>query len=230
MRVVRGAPAGVEADRAVTRRLPDLVESTAAPVIRVWTPPRQVAFGRRDAAADGYERAREAALERGYDPLERSVGGRAVAYTGETVAFAYGVPAAASRGIRDRYRDATDRLERALDGLGATVRPGEPDGAFCPGDHSLQGEGKVAGVAQRVRSDVALVGGCVVALERDEREIARVLEPVYAALGVRFDPDSVGSVEGAGGTGTVDTVVEAVAAAFVDGRNATVVGASALLE
>ena len=228
MRVVRGSPADAEADREVTRRLAGLVERTGDPAVRVWTPPRLVAFGRRDAAAAGYDRAREAALERGYDPIERSVGGRAVAYTGETVAFAHVVPTDGSESIRERYRETTGRLERVLEGLGATVRRGEPEGAFCPGDHSLQGDGKVAGVAQRVRSDVALVGGCVVAIARDERELAGVLEPVYAALDVPFDPGSVGSVEGAGGPGAVAPVVDAVETAFVDGETA-VLEAAALL-
>lgn len=231
MRIVRGSAADVEADRAVTRRLVDRVAASGDPAIRVWTPPRQVAFGRRDAAADGYERARAAARERDYAPVERSVGGHAVAYTGETVAFVYGVPVDGDRdGIRNRYRAATDRLERALGGLGATVRRGEPDAAFCPGDHSLRGNGKVAGIAQRVRSDAAAVGGCVVAVASDEAEIAAVLDPVYAALGVPFDPDSVGSVESAGGPATADAVVDAVERAFVDGRNTTVLPASDLLE
>lgn len=231
MRIVRGSLSDAARDREATGRLADLVEATGEPALRVWTPPQQVAFGRRDAAADGYDRARQAARERGYAPYERGAGGRAVAYTGETVAFASVAPADDDRdGIRSRYQEATDRLQRAFGDLDATVRRGEPDGAFCPGDHSLQHGGKIAGLAQRVRRERALVGGCVVAVEGDEADLAAVLEPVYDALDVRFDPDSIGSVEGAGGPADVDRVVAAVEGAFVGDRDADVVAAPDLVD
>lgn len=231
MRIVRGSLSDAEDDGAVTRRLADHVEASGEPALRVWTPPRQVAFGRRDAIADGYEAARAAAVDRGYEPVERSVGGRAVAYTGGTVAFAYAVTRNDDRdGIQTRYEEVTDLLQRACRDLGATVRSGEPDGTFCPGDHSLQNGGKIAGIAQRVRRETALVGGCVVAVERDEAGLAAVLEPVYDALDVRFDPDSVGSVEGAGGPGDVDRVVAAIEGAFVGDRDADVVAAPDLVD
>lgn len=230
MRIVRGTVEGVERDRRVTEALPTLVTSTGEPHLRVWTPPRQVAFGRRDAAAAGYDDARDAAIDRGYEPIERAVGGRAVAYTGATLAFVYGAPVDDERGgIGDRYDDATARLSAALRSLGATVNRGEPSAAFCPGDHSLQADGKVAGLAQRIASGCAVVGGCVVVAERDERALAAVLGPVYRALDVPFDQSSVGSVEGAGGPGDPARVLEAVEAAFLDGREAAVVAAASVL-
>lgn len=228
MRVVRGSPSDVERDRTVTRRLTDLVSSSEA-VLRAWTPPRQVTFGRRDAAEEGYDRAREAARERGYDAVERSVGGRAVAYTGSTVAFAYGVASESRDGIQSRYGDVTGLLEDALRSVGAEVRRGEPDASFCPGTHSLQNGGKIAGLAQRVRDETALVGGCVVVTDEDAAAVAGVLDPVYEALGVPFDPATVGSVEGAGGPGDVDAVVGAIEDAFVEGRGPEVVSAEELL-
>lgn len=221
--------ADVERDGTVTQRLADFVEESGEPVLRVWTPPRQVAFGRRDAAADGYERAREAALERGYEPVERRVGGRAVAYTDDTVAFVYGVTTDGERdGIRSRYRGVTNLLKRAFRDLGVTAWRGEPDGAFCPGDHSLQNDGKIAGIAQRVRRESAIVGCCVVVVECDERDVAAVLEPVYDAIGVPFASDSVGSVEGAGGPRDVGAVVDAIEEAFVGDRDVDVLAASEL--
>jgi lipoate-protein ligase A len=229
MHVVRGSVADVDADRRVARELAAVVERTERPGVRVWTPPRQIAFGRRDAAAEGYARARQAAADRGYEPVERRVGGRAVAYTGETLAFVHAVPTGGTRtGIEDRYEAATATLGAALEAVGADVRPGEPPAAFCPGDHSLQADGKVAGVAQRVRRGVALVGGCVVVAAGDETDIAGVLESVYGALGVGFDPDTVGSVENAGGLGDPDVVGPAVEQAFLDDREAEHRSATAL--
>jgi len=167
MQVVRGSIPDVDLDRRVTKELIDVVESTNEPVVRVWTPPKQIAFGRRDTTTDGYEQARRIALEKGYEPIERDVGGSAVAYTGETIAFAYGVPTETERGhIDGRYREAEAALLRALERAGATVTNGEPDASFCPGDHSVQGNGKIAGIAQRVRRESALVGGYVIAVNR----------------------------------------------------------------
>lgn len=230
MRIVRGAVSDPERDRTATARLADLVETTGEPVLRVWTPPRQVAFGRRDAVADGYERAREMALEYGYEPVERSVGGRAVAYTGETVAFVYGVTTDGERNdVQARYRGVTDLLKRALRSLGVVVWSGEPDGAFCPGDHSLQRDGKLVGLAQRIRRESALVGGCVVVTKRDEREIPAVLEPVYGALDIPFDPASTASIEGVIGTAGPQRVIDAIESTFVGGRDVEVVEVPALL-
>lgn len=207
----------------------DRTGETGVPAFRAWTPHRQVAFGRRDAREPGYDRARAAAERRGYPAIERSVGGRAVAYTGTTVAFAHAVPAADSRtGIGDRYAAAADAVERALGELGAAVRRGEPPDSFCPGDHSLRGAGeggtaaggKVAGLAQRVRGDASLVAGVVIPTDRDE--LAATYEPVYRALGAAFDPDSVGSVAACGGPADPAATVRALEGAFAGDRSTTV--------
>jgi len=179
----------------------------SVPALRLWRPHRQVAFGRRDRRAEGYDRAREAARDWGYAVLEREVGGRAVAYTGSTVAFALAEPTDTEReGIGERYDRVSGAVQDALATVGVDARTGEPADSFCPGAHSLQADGKVAGIAQRVRQDVALTAGVVVT--RDHSGIGDVLAPVYEALGVPFDPDSVGSVVRAGGNpvGVVDAL------------------------
>lgn len=230
MRVVRGRVGTPAADRDVTAALLRRAAETGEAGLRVWRPHRQVAFGRRDAASDGYQRARAVAREAGFDPVERTVGGRAVAHTGATLAFGYAVGCDDPRsGIQSRYREATALLRRALDAVGVRARRGEPDGSFCPGQHSLQNGGKLAGLAQRVRREAALVGGCVTVRVADEREIAGVLGAVYAALDVPFDPTSVGSVEGAGGDGDPEVVAGAIEDAFRAGTSeVTVVDADSL--
>lgn len=231
MRVVRGSVEGVERDRALTTMLGDLAAKTGEPALRVWTPPKQVAFGRRDVLGDGYEHAREIAVEHGYEPVERSVGGSAVAYTGDTVAFAYAVPTTDARGgIDRRYRDTTDSLLRALRDTGAAVTVGEPDRSFCPGNNSIQGSGKIVGIAQRVWRKSALVGGCVIVHLRDSSEIADVLEPIYEELDVPFERGSVGSVAAAGGPSRIDPVVEAIERGFTSDSGQSVVSPSDLLE
>ena len=231
MHVVRGALDSAGADRQVVQRLAESVASTGVPALRVWQPPKQVAFGRRDSAADGYEHARLAARERGYEPIQRRAGGTAVAYATGTVAFAYAVSTATGRGgIEDRYRTATERLLAALASVGAAVRRGEPSATFCPGTHSLRADGKVAGLAQRVKEETALVGGYVVGTNRASAAVADVLDPVYRALGTPFDPTTVGSVEAAGGPASAGQVADAIEASFVDERPTTYLDAETFLD
>lgn len=157
-----------------------------------------------------------------FPPVERSVGGRAVAYTGDTVAFARAVPLEDMRvGMDERYEEVTRAIQRALWRLGVPASRGEPEASFCPGDYSLQHEGKIVGVAQRVRKDAALVSGVVVV--RDHEEIASVLDPVYTALDLPFDPESVGSVARAGGSDDPEEAIRRIENLLVGDRETEVV-------
>ncbi|WP_126663703.1 lipoyl protein ligase domain-containing protein [Haloterrigena salifodinae] len=206
MRVLRGRAATIETDREISRRLLSLA-ADGEPAVRVWAPHRQVAFGRRDRRLEGYDCACERARAREFPPVERDVGGRAVAYDGETaLAFARAEPVADFRcGTDDRYERATAAVEDALRSLEGSLDPvrGEPDDSFCPGTHSLSLPGvndeprKVVGIAQRVRQDAAVVAGIVLVANRDQ--LAAILESVYGALEVPFDPDTVGTVASASG-------------------------------
>jgi octanoyl-[GcvH]:protein N-octanoyltransferase len=221
MRVLRGRAETRDSDREVTAGMLETAGEHGEPALRVWTPHRQVAFGRRERNEPGYEAAREAARERGFAPVERSVGGRAVAYTGSTLAFALALPIENVReGLDERYEHATDRVQSALREVGVPAERGEPPDSFCPGRHSLSYRGKLVGIAQRVRSDSALVSGIVVV--DGHEEIARVLEPVYAALEAPFDPDSVGSVERAGGEADSRVVAREIESWLVDDREARI--------
>jgi octanoyl-[GcvH]:protein N-octanoyltransferase len=214
MRVFDGRAEDIETDRERTREMLGHTADTGKPAVRAWTPHRQVAFGRRDARGDGYESAKRAAEERGFPAVERSVGGRAVAYTSSTVAFARAEPPDGT-GIQQRYEGATTDLQVAFDRLGIHTRTGEPPGSFCPGSHSLQADGKIAGLAQRVTDNGALVAGIV--LTRDADAVAEVLDPIYTALDVPFDPASVGSIERAGGKADPATVAREIERALAEG-------------
>lgn len=211
MRVFRGRASTPEADVRVTEALVDYTARRDEPSVRVWTPHPHVAFGRRDAAEPRYEEARRIARREGFPPVERMVGGRAVAYTGTTIAFARCVPVEDHRrGLDERYDAMTADALTALSELGVEARRGEPEDSFCPGTHSLRTTGKLVGIAQRVRSDAALVSGIAIVDDRDT--VARILERIYDPLGLAFDPESVGSIAQSGGP--ADPVV--VAAAFED--------------
>lgn len=220
MRVVRGRASTREADR---RRTADLLERTAdtgEAAVRVWTPHRQIAFGRRDVRSDGFEEASRIARSYGFPPVERRVGGRAVAYTGRTVAFAVAIPIADMRsGMTHRYRVVSEAIMDALDVLGADVKEGEPDGSYCPGSHSIRAVdgGKVGGIAQRVQRDASLVAGCLTVVRSDVDELVEVLEPLYDALEVPFERDSVGCVFGVGGPDDLGRVTQALESALAAG-------------
>ncbi|GAA0528182.1 Biotin/lipoate A/B protein ligase family protein [Halorubrum aquaticum] len=218
MQVLRGRGSSPRRDHDHTARLlADAADGTSG--VRVWTPPRQVAFGRRDTREPGYDRARRVAETAGFPPIARDVGGRAVAYSGDTLAFALAVPTRDLRGSIDgRYATVTRAVRSALEGVGADVSAGEPHGSFCPGERSLRvvDGGKLAGIAQRVRADAALVAGCLVVSRNDAAELAAVLEGVYDALDVPFDPDSVGSVAAAGGSNDAGRIARAVENALSD--------------
>ncbi|APW96744.1 lipoate--protein ligase [Halobiforma lacisalsi AJ5] len=233
MRVFRGRGPTIEADREASACLLE-VATGGERAVRVWTPHRQLAFGRRDRRCNGYDRARAAAREAGFPPVERDVGGRAVAYDGETtIAFARAEPIEDfRRGTDERYERLTDDLERALAGLPGLDRErlarDEPPDAFCPGSHSLSTASsggadptalaKVAGIAQRVRQDAAIAAGMA------------VLESAYGALGVPFDPDSVGSIAAAGGPAEPDVVRAALEEALVGDLEPSVEPVAALLD
>ena len=221
--VLRGRAETVAADREASRRLLERA-ADGDRAVRVWTPHRQVAFGRRDANAADYVRAREIASERGFPPVERSVGGRAVAYDGETtLAFARAEPVEALRsGIQSRYDALADDVAAALGELGVHVEGGEPADAFCPGTHSLRlpDGGKVAGIAQRVTGDGALVAGVLVVAGREE--LASLLADVYDALDVPLDPAAVGSVANGGGPADPTAVRRTLEDALVGDADATI--------
>ena len=214
------------ADRELTTRLVDRVRESGESGLRVWTPPAHVSFGRRDANADGFEDAVDRAEELGFQTTVRQSGGRAVAFTEGTLAVALVSPTTSAgdrtvndggrSGIGDRYATALDALQRAIRQCGVDAERGEPPNSFCPGSHSLQVDGrKVVGLAQRVRNDVALLAGVVIV--HDEGGVASVLAPVYDALDVPFDEETVGSLAAAGGVSEASHVADAVVGAVRGG-------------
>lgn len=221
MRVLRGRVADPVTDAGITERMLDRAADERESAARVWRPPKHCSFGRRDTRSDGYHRAREAAVERGFPPVERSTGGRAVAYTGTTVALARAEPIEDLRdGLGERYDAITTAVQRALWRLGVPAQRGEPECSFCPGGPSLRADGKLAGFGQRVRRNAAIVGGVVI-VDRHET-VGDVLDPVYRALDVPFDPETVGSVERSGGRADPDVVARTVEAAILDDREPVV--------
>ena len=165
------------------------------PTIRIHRPGNEVAFGRQDVASPGYEAAAEAARAAGFAAVERLAGGRAAVFHTGTIAIAraYADPQPPKRTYA-RFDEMADLIAAALQGLGVDARIGEVPGEYCPGAYSVnaRGQTKLAGIGQRMIRGGAHVGGVVVA--SGGRGVAHVLEPVYAALELDFDPATSGSV------------------------------------
>jgi octanoyl-[GcvH]:protein N-octanoyltransferase len=179
--------------------------------LRFAHPGTTVAFAKRDAVAEGYEEAVRAAREHGFEATLRLAGGRAAVFHDGTMEIGHAVPDEEPRaGIHDRFRHTADRLARALRELGVDARAGEVAGEYCPGRYSVNARGavKIAGIGQRVVGGGSHTG--VVLVVEGEDRINAVLEPVYAALGLAWDPSASGSVRTEVPSAGWDTVRDAI--------------------
>jgi lipoate-protein ligase A len=182
---------------ALSRLLLDQVAAgRRPPTVRLSRPGRVVAFGRRDTTSPGYREAVASAREGGFEAMERIAGGRAAAYSEGTLSLTmtFADPTPAKRTTR-RFEFAASVARDALAGLGVDARVGEVDGEYCPGAFSVNrgGTAKLVGIGQRMIRGAAHVG--FVFTVRDAASIRRVLDPVYASLGLDWNPSTVGAVE-----------------------------------
>jgi octanoyl-[GcvH]:protein N-octanoyltransferase len=184
-------------DTAVSRALLQRVAAGEAPhTLRVHRAGPIVAYGRLDARNAGYAEALRASRAAGFEGVERLAGGRAAVYHEGVVGYARQVadPQGPAH-THDRFRETAAMLELALRRLGVDARIGEVPGEYCPGAYSINARGstKVAGLGQRVIRGAAHMGAVVVA--GGSARVRGVLEPVYAALGMEWDPATTGAID-----------------------------------
>jgi octanoyl-[GcvH]:protein N-octanoyltransferase len=199
-------------DAAVSRALMLRVAAREQPeTLRIAEPGTTVAFAKRDAVAPGYEAAVRAAREHGFEATLRLAGGRAAIFHDGTMEIGHAVPDDEPRaGIHGRFQQTAERLTRALARLGVDARVGEVAGEYCPGRYSVNARGavKLAGIGQRLVGGGSHTG--VVLVVQGERRINEVLEPVYAALGLDWEPAVTGSVRSEAPSATWDSVSDAL--------------------
>jgi hypothetical protein len=113
-------------------------------------------------------------------------------------------------GIHERFERTAGRLARALATVGVDARVGEVAGEYCPGRYSVNARGatKLAGIGQRVVGGGSHTG--VVLVVEGEDRINAVLRPVYAALGLGWEPAATGSVQADAPAATWDLVAAAI--------------------
>jgi lipoate-protein ligase A len=214
------SPAGMDTgvSAALLRRVSD---GDFPEAVRLHRPGDIVAFGPKDRHEPGFPAAVEIARAHGFGVVERLAGGRAAVFHGDTIAFSWVVPDPVPRlRIRERFVWLSEAVAGALRSLGVDARVGEVPGEYCPGEFSANARGavKVMGVGQRLVQHAAHVGGVVV-VDRADR-VRDVLVPVYQALGLEWDPATVGAVAQEAPGVTWEAVGSALEIAFAAGRPA----------
>jgi octanoyl-[GcvH]:protein N-octanoyltransferase len=184
-------------DTAVSRALMQRVAAGELPeTLRIARPGSVVAFAKRDVVAPGYADAVAEASRAGLGAVIRLAGGRAAVFHEGTLELAHAVPDPdPRRRIRARFEAMAGLIERALHSLGVDTRVGEVPGEYCPGRWSVNAGGarKLAGIGQRVIGGGSHTGAVIVV--EGAARVRDGLEPVYRALGLEWDPATVGAVE-----------------------------------
>jgi lipoate-protein ligase A len=189
-------------------------------LLRLYRPRPTLAFSGRDAATVGIAAATAAAQRAGFAPLRRGPGGRAAAYHSGALCIDHvgteplGASGAGQLPIKPRFIEYGNVLVRALRGLGVDAELGPVPGEYCPGEYSINdGHGhKLVGTAQRLVRGGWLFG--TVILVADPEPIREVLTSVYEALGLSWDPATVGAVQTTAPGVTAADVHAAVLAAY----------------
>jgi octanoyl-[GcvH]:protein N-octanoyltransferase len=189
-------PEPAEMDTAVSHATLRRVAAGSLPeTLRLYRPGPVVAFGPRDRVSPGFADAVAAARILGFGTVERLAGGRAAVFHQGTVAFSWAIPdPRARKGIRPRFQAAAEIVVDGIRSLGVDARIGEVPGEYCPGEHSINARGrtKLMGVGQRIIDGAAHVGGVIVVT--GATRVREVLLPVNEALGLDWDPGTVGSL------------------------------------
>jgi lipoate-protein ligase A len=190
-------------------------EGSEGETLRLYRPDAIVAFGKKDVRSPSGPEAVRSARNEGFEAIQRLAGGRAAVFHESTLAFAWAIPDREPRArITERFKELADLMVNVFRALGVDARIGAVPGEYCPGPHSVNARGKrkLMGVGQRVISRAAHVGGVVVVAR--SQCIQRVLTPVYAALGLAWQPETAGSLQDEVGAVTLSEVEEAILEAF----------------
>lgn len=210
--------AAAELDRGIAL-LREVAAADRPPTLRLYRPSPTLAFGQRDARLPGFSEAAAASSRHGFVPLVRRAGGRAAAYHRGCLVVDHIEPASdAVLGTRARFTAFGDLFADVLTGVGLDAHVGEVPGEYCPGEYSVHGRSggvptvKLVGTAQRVIAGAWLFSSVVVV--EDSAPLRAVLADVYAALGLEWQTATAGAAEDLAAGVTVDTVEEALVAAY----------------
>jgi lipoate-protein ligase A len=182
--------------------------------LRLYRTAPTVAFSGRDCATPGIREAAAAAATAGFAAVRRGPGGRAAAYHRGALCLDHVSAEDGRSDIRARFVGFGGLLVDALRAVGTDARLGPVPGEYCPGEFSINdGHGhKLVGTAQRLVRGAWLFG--TVVLVTGAEPVRSVLLDTYRALGLDWNPATVGAVEDTVPGVTVADVQRAVLEAY----------------
>ncbi|MFD0673272.1 biotin/lipoate A/B protein ligase family protein [Cohnella sp. GCM10027633] len=177
---------------AIDELLGRRVGEGAAPVCHLWRHPRALIMGAKDGRLPGAPEAVRLLMDAGYEAIVRGSGGAAVPLDAGVVNVSLVMPLAGAFafGFRDDFARMADLIKRAMAGYGLTVRHGEVEGSYCPGDYDLHIDGfKFCGIAQRRQVKAMIVSAFVNVAGSGDARAAQV-RAFYDIAGVGAEPRS----------------------------------------
>ena len=164
-------------------------------ILRVRRPRPTAAFSPQDTTHPDYERVKELARARGFEPIERGTGGRLTLFDENALAITIIAPhRAPHQHMIKRYEVLSGAIASALQELGIDGRVGELPNEYCPGKYSVNAEGrsKLVGVAQRMNPR-CLQMGAIISVQRSDEACAGIAE-AYRNMDLNFDPATYGAI------------------------------------
>jgi octanoyl-[GcvH]:protein N-octanoyltransferase len=164
-------------------------------IIRLRSPRPTAAFSPQDTTHSDFERVKELAQARGFEPIERGTGGRLTMFDENALAVTLIWPHENPHAHTiKRYEVFSNIIADALKSLGIDARVGELPNEYCPGKYSINANGKVklVGIAQRMNRHCVQMGA-IIAVDRSEKACAAIAE-AYQAMGLPFDPGTYGAI------------------------------------
>jgi octanoyl-[GcvH]:protein N-octanoyltransferase len=164
-------------------------------ILRFRRPRPTAAFSPQDTTHASYERVRQVARDRGFEPIERGTGGRLTMFDENALAITLIWPHTAPHAHTiKRYEIFSGVIAGALAKLGIDARVGELPDEYCPGKFSINAQGriKLVGIAQRMNRTCVQMGA-IIAVERSERACAAIAD-AYGEMALPFDPKTYGAI------------------------------------
>ena len=182
-------------DMALVRlKLASLTENSMG-VLRLYRPKPTAAFSPRDTAMPRYAEATTALRSMGFEPVERRAGGQLAVYDENALVIDLVAPHREPRiHIHERFGLFAGAIVSGLIALSIDAKIGALAGEYCPGDYSVNGEGriKLAGLAQRVVKNGYHLGA-VISVTRSDKAKHAIAE-AYRTLSIDFDQATFGAI------------------------------------
>lgn len=227
LRVTGSAGHGAAGDLAISLRMLKYVAANPETprLIRAYHPEPTVAFSRRESLLPGFPAAVSAAASRGFTPVIRPAGGRAVAYDQSCLIVDLVNAEDGGYGGRDNeshFKTIGNQFADALRELGVDARVGPVPGEYCPGTYSVNARDqvKLVGTAQRVTRGARLLSASIPIAETGS--LIDVLIDVNRELDFAWHERTFGSVLGEVSGVTAVDVTETIVHALVGDQSAEI--------